>query len=582
MRHFPTALLAFSAAIAVPCLAQKIDSESLPGVRPIANTLIRNESVEAVVRGMIARSLNGDTRGTRLEIETPAYDQTLPLPSPAPELKQILDVLGVGDHLDLRVNPVKAVFELPSSSLDIGVRKLEGNRFEVTAAWMITGFTAETGRLTVQVPEGVFDRAFTIDSSPIRLGLKPGSRPIELRLRLLLDLTDDGTRISLTGYHINLNGRRPPSFFLTLGRLTLDGEPLQLEIGSNGQSVLATEERIREQFQLETPRILQSLLDRMSVAIREKVALLAKRIEEQPPLRLTLLSDDLIRDSGLGQDIRDFLAGIRTDLMFSHLQYLEREKLFSAQIAARFCFDGSCLLDRSPPDRTSPDGLAWMPPTDTVGVMFYESTFRDLIHSGPVQQRIRKLYLDSGPSPGVALAPAGVKIRFNPAGNAVSAILNLEIDIAKTVSSNSSFGDRISRELGDLIETLFGSGSTVKVPLEIGFRIGEITPAPDGSSLLAIRSTLPFGADGAWIPPANCPKDWCQSNVGSMTSYVRKSLMKSLQEEFRKIVPDRILLPVRRDMEVRDFSFNPKNARITPDHSLLISGVLRDEEGGKR
>ncbi|NDG85731.1 MAG: hypothetical protein EBX52_11945, partial [Proteobacteria bacterium] len=435
---------------------------------------------------------------------------------------------------------------------------------------------------TVKVPKGFFDRAFTIESSPIRLGLKPGSRPIELQVRLMLDLTDDGTRISITGYHTNLKGRSSPSFFLTLGRLTLDGEPLRLEIGSNGESIVATEERIREQFQQATPQIIRSLMDRLTLAIHQSVLELARKIEEQPPLRLTLLSNDHLINSGLGQNLKDFLSGIQTDLMFNHLQYLDDAKLFSAQIAARFCFDGSCLLSMSTPSRINQNDLVWMAPSDNVGVVFYESIFQDLIHSDSVQTRIRKLYKVSGPSPGVDIAPAGVKVRFNPRENAVSAILNLEIDIAKTVNSNSSFGDRISRELGDIIETIFGSGSTVKIPLEITFKVEGVTPTADGGSNLTIRSVLPFTSDGTYIPPANCPKGWCQSNVGSMTAFVRKSLMKSVHEEFKKIVKSRIIIPVNRDMAVRDFSFTPKTVKVTPNHGLLISGLLKDEEGGKK
>jgi hypothetical protein len=528
---------------------------------------------------MIARSLNGDLNGSQLEVSTEAYQQTIELPHPSPELKEILDILGVQNHLDVAINPVKATFQLPASTLNVGVIQKGSNRFEVTAGWKIIALSARTDRLSLKIPKGFFDRDFSIESSPITLGLKRDSRPIDLQIKLLLDLTDEGTRIQITGYRTNLKDRSAPQFFLSLGKLTVEGEPLELEFQSNGQSLIAKEATIRKQFQEMTPEIIQTLRTQLISAIHENVQSLAKKIEEQPPLKLTLLSDELLRDSNLSGSFKDFLSGIQTDLMFNHLQYVDSSRLFSAQLAARFCIDGACMMTSSTPSPVGETDLLSMAPSDNVGVVFYESTFQDLVHSEAIQSRIRKLYQAAGPSPGVDLSSAGVKVRFDPKSNAVSAILNLKIDIAKTIRSNSSFGDRISLELGDLIETLFGSGSSVKIPLEIKIKIDSITPAPGGGMQLTAHPILPFTSSGLYLPPANCPPGWCQSNVSSMTSFVRESFMKSVHAEFKKILPEKLIIPVNKDMAVRDFSFSPKTVKITPNRGLLISGLLRDEEG---
>jgi hypothetical protein len=531
---------------------------------------------------MIARSLNGDMNGSRLEVSTEAYQQTVELPNPTPELKELLDILGVKNHLDVSINPVRATFQLPASSLNVSVVKKGGNRFEVTAGWKITALSARTDRLSLKIPKGFFDREFNIDSSPITLGLTRGSRPIDLEIKLLLDLTDEGTQIQITGYRTNLKDRSAPQFYLSLGKLTVEGEPLELEFRSNGQSLIAKETVIRQQFQEMTPEILKTLRAQLVSAIHDNVLSLAKKIEEQPPLKLTLFSDELLRDSDLSPSFKDFLSGIQTDLMFNHLQYLDSSRLFSAQLAARFCIDGACLMTSSAPSSIGQTDLYAMGATDNVGVVFYESTFQDLVHSEPIQSRIRKLYQASGASPGVDLSSAGIKVRFDPKANAVSTILNLQIDIAKTIRSNSTFGERISLELGDIIETLFGSGGSVKIPLEIKIKIDSIAPAPGGGMQLTVHPILPFTPSGAYIPPANCPQGWCQSNVNSMTSLVRESFMKSVHSEFKKILPEKLIIPVNKDMTVRDFSFSPKTVKITPNRGLLISGLLRDEEGNAK
>ncbi len=576
MRTPSTALLLLNLVFCPFALSQEVDFESLPGVRPIGNTLIRNDSIENVVRGMIARALNGDTEGSALSIETSAYQQTIDLPDPKPGLKEILDILGIRDRLDIAIHPVQARLLLPASALKIKVVKKAENRFEVIAGWKITELSARTENLSIRVPEGIFPRAFLINSSPIVIGLKADSQPIRLELKILLDLTNEGTRIKITGYRTNLKDRIAPEFFLKLGRLTVDREPLELEIRSNGGSLIAREEVIRREFQEMEPMIMKTLRERLVKAIHENMIQLAGTIEAQPPFRLTLVSDDLLRTSTLDPKIKSYLTGIQTDLMINSLQFFEQSRLFSARIAARFCFDGSCLTSASPTSPVGVEDLLSMDSEDHAGVVFYESVVQDLVHSEAVQTRIRRWYNESGTSPGVSLSPTGVKVRLNPAQNAISAILNLDIDIIKTVRSNSSFGERISRELGDLIERIFGSGKSVKIPVEVKFFIEAITRDANGGSILTLRPVLPFTASGEYLPPENCPPGWCPSNVPSMTAVVKKSFMKSVRKEFETLLPKRITIPTNQDISLRDLTLRVRNVRVSQNHGLLISGTLRD------
>ena len=561
--------------------AQEVLFEAYPGSRPIGNTLLRNESIEAVVRGMIARSLNADLNGGNLEFETQAFEQKIELPDPKPGLREILDVLGIRETLDLSVSPLRIKMVLPESSLKVAVVKKSTNTFEVSASLIVSELKVDSRTVSIKVPAGAFDRAFAIDSNGVNMGLSRRSAPIKLDLNLLFELNEMGSRIRVTGFRTNLKDRSPPKFFVELGRLTLDRQPLKLQILSNGQSLIADEPSIRAQFQQSEPQIVRTLRSKVSDAIEENIKAIAEKIETAPLIKFSMNSTDVIGPSGFNQNVKNLLSGIQMDFIFSYLQYIEESKLFSAQIAGRFCVDNECLMNAS---RTSPIGLKdvnLILPQDDGGVVLYESIVQDIIHSDRFQARIRTYFNAENKTAGVSLAPAGLHVRFDPNTNSVGAVVNLDIDIIKTIRANSSFGERLQLSLGDLIEYYFGSGKTVKIPLEIKFKIDGITTNPAGESTLSVSTILPFSRDGTYLPPRTCPPGWCQSNVDSMTSVVKTSFMRTVRQEFESMLPAKFSIPVSRAITVRDFSFLPKTVKITPNRGLMISGNLKDE-GGKR
>jgi hypothetical protein len=439
--------------------------------------------------------------------------------------------------------------------------------------------TAKT--VSIKVPAGAFDRPFRIDSNGVTMGLSRRSTPIKLELRLLFELNDLGSRIRVIGYRTNLKDRSHPNFYVDLGRLTLDKQPLRLQVVSNGQSLIAEEPTIRAQFQQSEPQIVRTLRAKVSEAIEENVKTIAEKIESAPLIKFSLNSTDVIDPTDFNQNLKKLLSGIQMDFIFSYLQYIQESNLFSAQIAGRFCVDDTCLMNSS---RTSAIGMKdvnLMSAQDDAGVVLYESILQDLVHSEKFQERIRRYFNSENKTAGVNLSSSGLRLRFDPNSNAVAAIVNLDIDILKTIKANSSFGERLKLSLGDLIEYYFGSGKTVKVPLEIKFKIKGIIEDAAQQSQLGISVSLPFTGDGSYIAPTNCPPGWCQSNVSSMTNVVRKSFMNTLRQEFEAMLPKAMVIPVNRAITVRDFAFKPKTIKITPNRGLLISGDLKDE-GGKR
>ena len=564
------------------CRAQNPLFEMYPGSKPVANTLIRSGTMESVVRGMIARLLNAGSIGSTLQVETPPFEENIPIPETTGSLKEILEVLGLRGSLNLKIDPVKATLNLPADRLKVVVVKTAKETFQIDASWQVETLDAIAPRVSIQAPAGVFDRPLRIDSNRSGIGLTRNSPPIHVQLKMVLELSDFGTRFHLISAKTNLTSTKGrPEFDLKLGKLTVDGDPLRIEIDSNGTKLVAEEARIRKEFEQIEPAIMNGLRAEMVKNIEAAIRTVTNQLDAAPPVKIDLNSTELLQNAGLGQGYQDLLSDIKMEFLFTYLQAVKESDLFSAQIGARFFINGECLSGPNPSSPINTQDIALMAPEDHVGMVIYESLLQDVLHSTPFQARIRKLYESSGPSPGVAISPAGVRVRFLPAENAVSAILNLQIDIARTIKTNSSFGDRLKLTIGDWIEQEFGSGSSVKIPIEIKFKIEGVGTAPDGRKSLELGVVMPFTASGTYLPPRNCPKGWCESNVNSMTSVVKSGFIESVRKEVEGLLPQKLTLPLGEKISVRDFTFTAGHVKVTPNHGLLLTGKLRDEGGRK-
>jgi hypothetical protein len=543
----------------------------------VGNTVVRPESIETVVRGIIARVVNADINGSAMSFRANGTKQIIPLQTPSETLKEILKILGIQDNISLGISAIRTQFTLPSSGLKIEITKLSTNSFEVHARWQIESLKVSTEKLTIHVPQGLFDQAFEIESSPITVGLKANSTPIRFDVRLTTDLAETGTKIHLKSFHTNLVGRSQPDFFVNLGPLTVNNQPLVLDIGSNGNLLHADEPSIRKQFQQIEPNIIAAMRTKIAKTIQDNIEIAAKKIEAEPPIKYSFNTDQLLRDSTLAPGLKRLIGGIDGELLFSYLQYVKDTNQFSAQIAAHMCFDGQCVVNLNPISLVGTRDIQAMNKNDDVGVLLYESFVKDIVHSDSFQARIQEFYKSSGASPGVDLSKKGVRLSFDPARNSISAVLNLEIDIKKTIKAGTSLGESLKLRLGDLIEYYFGSGKIVKVPLEVNFNLVGIYPDNKGQPNILVTTSLPFTAKGEYISPRSCSYSECPSNLSEMTSVVRSGFISSLKKELGGLLPTSINIPIEKTLKVQDFQFNPKYIRITPNRGLLISAELKDE-----
>lgn len=548
-----------------------------PDQIPVGNTLIRQDSIETVVKGIVARIINADVNGSTITFGAEGMREVIPIEPKDDTFREVLQLLGIRDRLSYSISPLKIKFSLPEQGLSIQIKPTAPDTFEVKARWQIDTLKVTADRLSIRVPKGLFDQPFQIESKPLKVGMKEKSPPFRFELSLLTMLKPEGTRIRIQSFTTNILSRNRPEFFLTLGPLTVDSKPLSLDIQSGETVLRAGESDIRRELQKLEPEVVTQLRARIAGAIEDNLKLATQRAEEAPPLKYSVSTDDLLQTNPAGPAVRQLIGGITGDFVFSYLQYAKEANLFSTQISARVCFDGSCLkTDGSSTSIGLPD-LNVMGPKDGVGIVLYESFLKEIVHTPLFQQRIARVYSMLGPSPGVSLSGQGVRVAFDPVRNSLVAVLNLEIDIKKTVRENTPFGERLRLGLGDLIERYFGSGKFVQIPVELDFHLIGIFPDNQGNPNILVTSSLPFDAKGNYIPPRTCPQAYCPSNVGQMTAFVKKSFMASVQNEFQRILQPSILIPIGRTLRVQDFEFHPSFVRITPNKGLLISADLIDE-----
>jgi hypothetical protein len=541
------------------------------------NAIARPETIERVVRMAVANVMKGQFSGVELSLQTQSIEQTIAVPAPEGELKEILNILGIKNSMNIELNPIKTRFVLPQSALKIDIKKIQPNRFQVKAKWSITRLSATSDRLSIRVPKGVFDAAFDITSSPLKIGLARNSRPITVELDLLTDLTPNGTKIHLVSLKTNINSAPRPDFFITLGKLTVAGKPLEIEIMSNGKKLHADEAAIRAQFQLLEPGIIDTVRQKLKDVIQEQFSKIADQIESEAPIKFSFESNQLLgtlkpetlkKLPWLPQMVGD-MSG---ELILSYLQYVDRYKLFTGQAASTVCFNRGtidCLWEMNPTSNISTDDLKAVGPADEIGILLYESWLQNLIHSDLFQKRIENLYNETR-NPGVKLGKSGVRVHLNPTKNAVVIVMNLEIDIKKTTKSDASLGKKFKDRFGDFWENLFGSGRAVQLPLEIAIRIKGIEKNANGKPELVLIPELPF-KNGTVINTYGYP-----SNVSSMTKLVRDAFLSSVRDQIAETLNGPIRIPFEKIIDINGFKFLPKNISITPNHGILITAAMKN------
>jgi hypothetical protein len=550
----------------------------------VGNAVIRPKAVEQIIRESIADALTAHISSSSMSFNLPAIDETIPLPETNGDLKSILDVLGLKDQIAMQISPIQADFTLPKAGLKIDIKNRGANSFAISAKWSLTALSAKANTLLIHVPAGVFGQAFDIASSPLQMGLKAGTQPIQLEIDLLADLNESGAKFKMQGFHTNLTDTNHPEFSLVLGQLTVNNAPLTLQITSNGQTLQADEPSIRAELQTMESAYIDSVRLKIIDELQSNVAALGQTLQKLAPLKFDFSSDDLIAAAPASLSaqpgVRELLGGLELSGLVSYLQSIPSANVYSSQVSAKICLDKVCVANSVPVTQISSQDLRAMQPNEDLGVVLYESFLQSVVNTQVFQKRFATYYNTTGTAAGAKLAQAGVKVYVDPNSNALIAILNLEIDISKTATSKSPFAQRIQADIGGLLESEFGAGKLIQVPIPISIQFGGIATDSTGTNL-TIRTALPaFASPGTFAASSLCSISDCPNNVSKMTGTVRKSFLKDLETQVAASVPSEIKIPLQ-PIILKTFEFNASNVTITPDHGLLITGNMKNTPGAK-
>jgi hypothetical protein len=434
-----------------------------------------------------------------------------PIEIPAAETSLLLQTEGI--VLGLR---------MPQEGLRLEVREQSPGQIRLLWSGKIRDLECRAPKTRLSVPKGFLERAFdlTVDSARIRFA--GTASIIKIDASILLSTSDGGLEVEAEQVRIRFPSESGTEPKVEWGSIRVDGKPLVPET-SRLQGLLKS--NVPRWFRTQQARIETGLANILVRRIREQLETIPKTaVFALPPP----------------------LAGL-------HLQVTPARFLTEQSQTIRVSLQPR-VLAKTPvtiPDRQIDFPLS----LPGMGALVPENTLQELLSTPGIQDRLQSLMVDPESNPGVGILPQGIQIRLLHELRAISILLPLEIDLIRTIGAGAPLGERLRISFGDWIESWFGSGSTVKVPVEI-LLYPQVT---DGSPLL--RARIPFSADGEYSAPEHCPAEICPSNVERMSRRVRKSLMRSLYSRFRESVPETIPLPEN----------TPKNIEITPENSLWLS-----------
>ncbi|MBS1957916.1 MAG: hypothetical protein JST80_00445 [Bdellovibrionales bacterium] len=537
--------------------------------------------IERFIRQIIAKKLNADVSGSRIRFKTKPIHELIKIPSDDVVLQDVLKALGIQNAVNANISPIDVDFSLPANGLDLKLRHTKPGIFDVIAKWKVTGISAASTKLNIRVPKGLFDQDFDLDSKPVQIGLKKGSVPINIELKLQVNLATTGTKLKLVSLKTNLNDPNPanhPAFSFKIGQLTVDDQPLHLEIQAN-QTLQADEAVIREQLMRLEPELTETLRNRLNDELQEQISKVAETFEKAPSFNIKVDTDSITDKPGTNEAVVDLLHGIDAQFNFSSLGYLESSDLFFAKVASHVCFDGRCLFD-SQVSPISEDDMKSLSKTSEIGMLIYESWLQRVINSDPFQKRITTYYNTKQKAPGVDIGKGGVKLHLNPATKSIDAVFNLAIDIKKTALSKKAdtkwkkFWDRKKKQFADWVEVNWGTGKLVVIPVEVHLTFKAYEKGIDKKTNkpiteMVFTTTLPFHEDGTVTNTYNSP-----SNIQNLTKIVKNGFMESIEDTFKDLVPAEVRIPVPDSVPVQGIQMPLRRVQISPNHGLIFTAEV--------
>jgi hypothetical protein len=409
-------------------------------------------------------------------------------------------------------------FRVPAGPLTLRVLEQDSRRMLLELRGKITRMECGIDGIELSAPKGILDRPFSLSMDSAGISLRGADAALRLHALLEITLQPEGLRSQVRNASLAFPVSPGTEPVVALGRIRVDGEDLRPSL-------------LRELLVAMAPRIFRAQQARLEAHLAKRLGdTLQKKLDSvQHPFPVDL--SRWIPGLELHNAVRRFPVS-RTE----EGRALQASLMTTASLEGRRIADahGNAPSSADDQDEGTPERV---PLPLEAGVLIPERFIQSLVILPELQRRIAALLIDANDHPGVSVLPAGIRVRMIHELQAASLLLPLEIDLIRTLNERSSPGERLRITLGDWIESWFGSGRSVHIPVEI-----LVLPRlSEGRLRLDLR--LPFNAAGEYRAPEHCAPEICPSNVERMSRRVRRGLMRTLHARFREEVPETVDLP---------------------------------------
>ena len=104
-------LVILFSALSLPLARAEGDLRILPPDQiPVGNTLIRQDSIETVVKGIVARIINADVNGATITFGADGMREVIPIEPKDDTFREVLRLLGIRDKIAYSISPLKIRF----------------------------------------------------------------------------------------------------------------------------------------------------------------------------------------------------------------------------------------------------------------------------------------------------------------------------------------------------------------------------------------------------------------------------------------------------------------------------------------
>lgn len=521
---------------------------------------IRTEQISEYLVRAVKDSLKVSPALETIPLQIPEISQELILPA---NKAMTLQALGAKDKIVFSAKDTLAQFPLNANDVTVKFSQ-KGNTITFKGQLTLRSLDISLPTAKILIPQGLFNSALILEARDNRITTSPNSIPLVFEVEGTALFAKGMVTPELTLFNSNIANSRV-KIAAQFGKLYANGKELEITIGSSNArngSITIDEESIRKELQNLATQLIPSIQRNISITLSEQVFEKAKSLK--PTLLTFDVSDQDIAKMADRPEIQQLTKGLGLKITPNQISVSNDSNLVTSNIQTQISWNGipvQASLMNSP----STLSVSSIKGSNLVNVLIRENGYQEIINNPDLQKRIAALIQKNMKKPGVKVGAAGLKFHAVPGEAAVAIVLNLEIDIGHTLKSSNSWSKKARRRLGNWIETHFGSGEFVKVPIEMWVTVDSLTyPAGSDQGFIKLKVDYPFRK------PTFRNTFHYPSNLSDMVGFVRSDFFVSLEEDIREDIPEVIVANIPRAISAFGSEFQLSTLKFNPDATIQI------------